>query len=450
MVVFIGYESAVFWVRIVRVRLCLAALMTHRRDRTFLFSNHRTAALKRMSQQVFSTQANTICPILALPVEIGKQVIQNVDSTADLHALSLSCKAFTEITREIIFADIKFTFPFARQFFTPARSGGFQETRLLGLSKMVTQTKYIKCITVRSEPPVKQNRLNFPGYMQETLAEWLRQMSRLERLVIEDVNLSECLILAILDTSSWQPLSLHLRRCPFSGSLPEVANIPLHISELDIQSYSELDYWDRPVDEYTVMERQSIATAERLIFMARFNITTLRVDSNSPLGLTEMLGSISLPSLCVFEWNYVLYEDEQLPAVMDSFLQRHSTITSISLAGDERYYIPFSFPSLTKTPPSLPNLQIIKATSNFIHQLVPGRPVVTINMICVEPSGFTSGVHALYHSTSTITKASLVFSSGNDTWEQVIGALAEATPALQYLDLRTTSPALGIEVCTNR
>jgi len=403
-----------------------------------------------MLQQAFNTQANVICPILALPVEIGKQVILNVASTADLHALSLSCKAFTEITREIIFAGITFTFPSAHRIYTPAQSSSFQGTRLLGLSKMVIQTKYIKCITVRSDPPAEQNDLIFPGYMQEILVEWLRQMSRLEKLVIEDVNLSECLILAILDTSSWQSLSLRLHRCPLSGSLPEMASFPLHISTLDIQSYSEPDYWARPVDEYTVMERQSAAIAERLIFMARFNITTLRVDSNSPLGLTEMLGSISLPSLCVFEWNYVLYEDEQLPAVMDSFLQRHSTITSISLAGEGYHHIPFSFPSLSKVSPSLPNLQIIKTTSNFIPQLVPGRPVVTITMTCVEPSGFTSGVQALYHSTSTITKASLVFSMGSDTWEQVIEALAEATPALQYLDLKTTSTPLGIDVCTNR
>jgi len=272
-------------------------------------------------------------------------------------------------------------------------------------------------------------------------------MSRLERLVIEDVHLSKCLIPTILDTNSWQPLSLHLRRCSFLGSFPEVANIPLHISKLDIQHYSDPDHWD-PTDEYKVMERQSISIAKRLIFMARFNITMLRVDLNSPLGLTEMLGGISLPSLCVFEWNYVLYADEQLPAVMDSFLQWHSTITSILLTGEEYYFIPFSFPSLTEVPPSLPNLQIVKTTSNLIHQLVPGRPVNTIGMTCIE-SRFTFGVQALYHSMSTITKASLVLSMGDDTWEQVIEALVEVTPALQYLDLKTITSTLEIDVCTN-
>lgn len=416
---------------------------------TIFFSDHRTTARRCMAEQPSKTQANFVCPILALPVEIGRQLIQNIDSTADLHALSLSCKAFTEVARERIFAHITFTLPFATRFSTPAQWGDVDMTRLLGLSKMVLQTKYIKCISVLTKSPIASNEIIFSRDMQEILAEWLRHMTRLEKLVIEDVNLFDCLIVAILDTSSRQPLSLQLRRCTFSVSLLQILDTPIDVPKLDIQSYVEPAYWTRPVDVYTVLERKSIAFAERLMSIARFSITTLRVDLNSPLALTKMLGSVSLPALRAFEWNALLYEDEQLPAVMDGFLQRHSTITSISLAGEEHGFIPsFSFPSLTQVSPSLPNLQVIKTTSNFIHKLAPGRPVMNISMTCVEPSGFHVGIQALRHSTATVVKVSLVFSEGNDTWDQVIESLAEATPSLQDLDLRTISPTYGTVVCT--
>ena len=402
-----------------------------------------------MAQQPFKTQADVVCPILALPVEIGRQLIQNIHSTADLHSLSLSCKAFTEVARERLFAHITFTLPFATRFSPPAQWGGVEVARLLALSKMVLQSKYIKCISVLTRSPAVLNEIIFSRDMQQILAEWLRQLTRLEKLVIEDVNLFECLIVAILDTTSRQPLSLQLRRCTFSVSLLQILDTPIDIPKLDIQSYVEPGYWTRPVDVYTVLERKSIAFAERLMVIARSSITTLRVDLNSPLALTKMLGSIFLPALRAFEWDSLLYEDEQLPAIMDGFLQRHPTITSISLAGEEHSFIPsFPFPSLTQVSPSLPNLQVIKTTSHLIHKLVPGRPVMNISMACVDPSGFHVGIKALRHSTATVIKASLVFSEGNDTWDQVIESLAEATPSLQDLDLRTISPTYGTVVCT--
>ena len=402
-----------------------------------------------MAQQSFKTQDKATCPILDLPVEIGKQLIQNIDSSADLHALSLSCKAFTEIAREKIFAHITFTFAFASRFRTVPQPCGVAGTRLLGLSKMAVQTKYIKCISVLTGSLVTLDELIFSKDMQVILAEWLRHMTSLEKLLIEDVNLSECLVIAILDTASRRPLSLKLRRCTFAVSLLQIPDIPIDIPELDIQSWIEPGHWTRPVGMYSALERKSFAFAERLMLMARFNITTLRVDLNSPLALTTMLGSIFLPALRTFEWNSLLYGDEQLPAVMDGFLQRHSTITSISLAGEDHGFIPlFSFPSLTQVSPSLPNLQIIKTNSSFIHKLVPGRPVTEVSIACVEPSGFHFGIRALYHSTATIIRVSLVFSEGDDTWDQVIETLAEATPSLQDLDLRTISPAHGIDVCT--
>ena len=407
-----------------------------------------TIASQCMAQRPSKNQGNIICPILDLPVEIGRQVIQSIDSSADLHALSLSCKAFTEIAREKIFAHITFTFAFAPRFRTVAQPCGVAGTRLLGLSKMAVQTTYIKCISVLTESLVALDELIFSKDMQVILAEWLRQMTRLEKLVIKGVNLSECLVLAILDTTSRRSLSLQLCMCTFSVSLLQMLDIPIDIPKLDIQNWVEPGYRTCPVGTYSALERRSIAFAERLMNMARFNITTLRVDLNSPLALTTMLGSIFLPALRMFEWNSLLYKDEQLPAVMDGFFQRHSTITSISLAGEAYGFIPlFIFPSLTQVSPSLPNLQIIKTTSDFIHKLVPGRPVTEVSMICVEPSGFHLGIRALYHSTATIIKASLLFPGGNGTWDQVIETLAEATPSLQELDLRTISPAHGINVC---
>jgi len=401
-----------------------------------------------MSQQVFKTKADMVCPILALPVEIGRQVIQNLDSIAELHALSLSCKAFKEITRERIFAHITFTLPFPSKFCRATEWA--QETRLRGLSKMVVQTKYIQTLSVLPQSPVEPNEVTFPPNMQEILAEWMRRMTKLGKLVIENVNLSEQLILTILDITSQQPLSLQLRRCPFSGPLLQMPSIPLHIPTLDIQGYSDSVYWDRPIDVYTPIEEQSIAVAGRLLVRAQLSITALRVDWNSPLSLIEMLGGIFLPSLRAFHWNFLLYVDEQLSTVMDGFLQRHPTIISISLAGEEYSHIPFSFPSLSLVSPSLPNLEIVKTTSNFIHQLVPGRPVTSICVTCVEPSGFTTAVQYLSLSTATITKASLIFSEGSESWEHVIESLAEATPSLQELNLRTTSPSFGPDVRTHR
>ena len=386
------------------------------------------------------------CSILSLPVEIGEQVIQNIDSTADLYALSLSCKAFMESARERIFANITFTLPFPNPL---SGSVSSQETRLHELSKMVAQTKYIKFISICAKPVTEPSEIVFPPSMQSILAGWLPQMTRLEKLVIDDLELDDRLILAILDITSQRPLSLQLRRCPFPDPLLQIPSIPLQIPSLYIQNYFDSAFVDRPVDEYTATERQSIAFAKRLMFGARFSITTLKVDWNSPLSLTEMFGSIFLPSLRVFQWDSLLYTDDQLPIIMDGFLQRHSTITSISLARGQYGHIPFSFPSLTRTPPSLPNLQIAKTTSSLIRQLVSGRPVTNISLDCVRPSGFTVGVKALSHSTASIIKASLNFSEGDDTWEYVIESLAEATPFLQDLDLTTASPALNTDVCTN-
>ena len=66
-------------------------------------------------------------------------------------------------------------------------------TRLLGLSKMAVQTKYIKCISVFIVLRASLGEYDFSKDMQVILAEWLRQMPRLEKLVIENFNLSECL-----------------------------------------------------------------------------------------------------------------------------------------------------------------------------------------------------------------------------------------------------------------
>ena len=401
-----------------------------------------------MAHQPFKTQSKATCPILDLPVEIGRQLIQNIGSSADLHALSLSCKAFTEIARERIFEDITLT----SLRYEELRPNSVAITRLLGLSKMAVQTKYIKCISVRTVLPNLLVENDFSKDMQVILAEWLRQMPRLEKLVIGNVNLSEGLIVAILDITSQQPLSLQLHKCAFSVFLLQIPDVPidipeLDIPELDIQIWVEAAWLNQLTGVYSALERESIAFAERLIFMARFNITTLKVDLNSPLALTTMLGSIFLPALRAFECDSLIYTDKQLPAVMDGFLQRHSTITSISLAGGNHPVKPlFSFPSLTQASPSLPNLQIIKTDSNLIHKLVPGRPVTEVSMTCVGPVGFHDGIRALCHSKATIIKASLVFSDGSDTWDQVIETLAEVTPSLQDLDLRTTSPPRGIDV----
>jgi len=128
-------------------------------------------ARKRMSQQVFKTKAEMVCPILALPVKIRRQVIQNLDPIAELHTLSLSCKAFTEITRKRIFAHITFMLPFPSKFCGATEWA--QETRLRGLSKMVVQTKYIQTLSVLPQSPVEPNEVTFPPNMQEILAEWM-------------------------------------------------------------------------------------------------------------------------------------------------------------------------------------------------------------------------------------------------------------------------------------
>jgi hypothetical protein len=161
------------------------------------------------------------CPILTLPAEIGRLIIDNIESLTDTHALSLSCKAFTEPCRERLFRRITFT---RYRVVSPhSRSMALSEShpllaelnaRLRGLLEMEGQTRYIQEIQFNHA----EGAISSP-YMQEMLAKLLKKISNLKRIRIFRAYLIEKLVSAILEVSIHRPIALELKSCIFDGSI---------------------------------------------------------------------------------------------------------------------------------------------------------------------------------------------------------------------------------------
>jgi hypothetical protein len=374
------------------------------------------------------------CPILTLPVEIGQHIIKTIESLDGVHALSLSCKAFTEPCRERLFSRIYITLP---PFFYPQTSDEVlrQETRLERLSKMARQTAYIEFVTIRAKAP-DQRQVTFPPHMQATFAGWLERMTNLNHLRLSSVDHTNTLVLSILKVAAYRSITLELHWCTFQSSFPRISGGPLRIHDLSIRP-GHVEGFCPSLVQYTPKERQSIPFAASLVVAAQANITTLTVDQNTPLALKDMLGTVLLPSLRVFKWTTMRGHEGDLPAVIESFLRRHTTIVDISVGHTEYYATTYSFPSLAWAAIALPELRSVTASARIVEQLVPGRPVTSIKVSIFNGVKVLSGVPA---STATITKLCLVIGDFTSTWEDLITSVAQAAALLQDLELQISHP----------
>jgi hypothetical protein len=176
---------------------------------------------------------------------------------------------------------------------------------------------------------------------------------------------------------------------------------------------------------------------------AQANLTTLSINWDTSLPSREILGTVFLPSLRVFDWKFkrVLELDPATAILVEGFLQRHTTIIDISLGhisdGSDSFI--FRFLPLTKGSAStiLPSLQCVTASSETIEQLVPGRPVKAVRLSISSDTNAIRGFLALSQSTVTVTKLCLMIYSSTSTWEALITSIARNVPHLQELVLET-------------
>jgi hypothetical protein len=393
------------------------------------------------------------CPILTLPAEIGRLIIDNVGSLTDIRALSLSCKALTEPCRERLFRRISFTrnhgvwvygCSMAATASTPPIAR--LEARLRGLLEMEGQTRYIKEVAMNVNHA--RGATSSP-YMQEMLAEWLKKISNLNHISVVGAPLIDKLVSGILEVSIRRPIALVLKSCTFKGPiLPRLPDSSLHIHALTFQPcFAPSGAANRATLRRAAVgeERQCIAFAASLLLAAQANLTTLIIDWDTSLFSKEILGTVFLPSLCVFDWRFKRFFglDPATAILVEGFLERHATIIDISLGYTSEGSAPFTsrFFLLTKASAStiLPNLQCITACSETIEQLVPGRPVKALRLSIMSSSYETCWFPALSQSTVTVTKLCLMIYSLTSTWDGLITSIARSVPHLQELVLEMST-----------
>jgi len=286
--------------------------------------------------------------LLDIPPEIQLQIIEFAAETPKtLKALSLTSRSLRSIAQSVLFETLRIDLG--------------KELRG-SVNELLTNPQICAAIRFLELRGRVQNRRPCSNDVEQLslIQERLPEMVGLRKVSIHQVILSEAFLDALLRTAANKPLQISLGCNIYPYGVIPTPHTPLRISHLHLTiDYPSLGF-------YRSMLHASAAT-----------LTGLRITTHGD-GFME-LADIDLH--CLQDLTLMIQvKNEVSRTSAAAFLTAQRAIRKLVLRG--------RMGPLPPIPPNaLPNLRELKASTKVVNQLVPGRPVEAIEVVCFQPEG---------------------------------------------------------------
>jgi len=289
--------------------------------------------------------------LLDIPPEIQLQIAEFVETRQTLKALSVTSRSLRGVAQSILFKNLQIVL---RTELRGSVDDLLANPRICAAIRVLELHGQYLFSSASSAPP--RNDEEQLSLIQKLLPE----MVGLRKVLISHVNLSKTFLDAFLGTTTNMPLQIHLGRNIYPCGVIPTPRTLLQISHLHFKvNHSSLEFC-------RLMFHASATTLTGLDIMADRDELMKLADINLPF-----LHDLSL-------WIKMRYEGSSASAA--AFITAQRAIRKLTLTG--------SMLPLPPIPPNaLPNLRELKASTEQVSQLVPGRPVEAIEIM------FSRGEH---------------------------------------------------------
>jgi len=280
--------------------------------------------------------------LLDIPPEIQLQIAEFVETGESLKALSVTSRSLRSIAQSKLFEKLRIHIG---KELRGSIGDLLANPRICAAIRCLALHGRFMCILT---PRNDEEQLSL---VQKILPE----MVGLREVSIYQVNLSKAFMDAFLGIAAKKSLQITLAWNIYPYSVIPTPHIPLQISHLDFSTNG-----DHPSLEFF-----------RSMFHASATTLTgleMNVDGDELMKLAD----INLPFL--HDLTLMLFSHNEVSSTsVAAFLTAQRAIRKLDLRGEVRPFREFS-------PNALPNLQELKAATELVNQLVPGRPVEAIEV----------------------------------------------------------------------
>jgi len=273
--------------------------------------------------------------LLDIPPELQLQIAEFVETRQTLKALSVTCRSLRSIAQSILFKTLRIDL-------------GMK----LGLRGSVDDL----LANPRICAAIRFLDLRGPHNDHEQLSliqKMLPKVVGLRKVLVCFVNLSKTFLGALLGIAANTPLQISLNWNMYPDGVIPMPHTRLRISHLHL-----------------TLDHPSLEFCRSLFHASATTLTALKIMEDK--GRLMKLADIALPFL--HDLTLIAMENEVSRTSAAAFITAQKAIRKLGLRGTMR--------SLPQIPPNaLPNLRELKASTELVNQLVPGRPVVAIEVI---------------------------------------------------------------------
>jgi len=281
--------------------------------------------------------------LLDIPPEIHLQIAEFVETRQSLKALSVTSRSLRSIAQSKLFERLEIDI-------STELKGSVDD--LLANPRICAAIRFLGLRGWFSFPDAEPRCSNEENL--SLIQKILPEMVGLREVSIFQVNLSKAFLDAFLGIAANMPLQVALKWNKYPYSVIPTPHIPLQIPQLD---FNVTDGHHPSLELFRSMLHASVTT-----------ITGLKITAHGD-GLMK-LADINLPFLHDLT---LMICDESIRTSAAAFLTAQRAIRKLKLSGEVRPFPPIP-------PNALPNLRELKASTELVNQLVPGRPVEAIEV----------------------------------------------------------------------
>jgi len=280
--------------------------------------------------------------LLDIPPEIQLQIAEFVETRKSLKALSVTSRSLRSIAQSKLFKKLQIDIG------TELRGSIgdlLANPRICAaIRSLALHGRYMFSLTPRND----EEQLSL-------IRKILPEMVGLREVSIYQVNLSKAFLDTFLGVAANTPLQITLDWNVYPYSVLPAPHIPLQISHLDFS---------------TTVDHPSLEFFRSMFHASATTLTGLKIKANGD-GLMK-LADINLPFL--HDLTLMIFNQNEVSRTSAAaFLTAQRAIRKLDLRGEVR-------PIPKNSPNALPNLQELKAATELVNQLVPGRPVEAIEV----------------------------------------------------------------------
>jgi hypothetical protein len=283
--------------------------------------------------------------LLDIPPEIQLQIAEFAETRQTLKALSITSRSLRSIAQSLLFEELRIDLG-------KVLRGSIDD--LLANPQICAAIRFLE---LRGQYPFNAKPPRNDEEKLSLVKKILPEMVGIRKVSIYQVTLSKEFLDAFLGIAANTPLQINLAWNIYPYDVIPTAHTPLQVSFL---YFGPAVVDDPSLEFYRSMLHASAATLTGISIGAYGDGIMKLADINLPF----------LHDLTLF----IATENEVSRTGAAAFLTTQRAIRRLDLRGAVRPFTPIP-------PNALPNLQELRASTELINQLVPGRPVTSIEVI---------------------------------------------------------------------